>query len=118
MQVLRELLLGFIRTHILFHATEEPVYGTALMAELGRHGYRVGPGTLYPILHRLEQQGFLRREGQAVNGKVRIYYRITLAGRRILSRAQAQLQELVAEVLPGAGPTGTRTRHGGQRKAR
>ncbi|MFB3816816.1 MAG: PadR family transcriptional regulator [Candidatus Methylomirabilales bacterium] len=102
--MLRELFLGFIRVHILFHAAEEPVFGVALMAELTRHGYHVGPGTLYPILHSLEQRGYLRREGQVVNGKVRQYYRLTAAGRRILGRAQAQLRELVAEVLP-AGDT-------------
>jgi len=98
--MLRGLFLGFIRIHILFHAAEAPVYGVALMAELGRHGYRIGPGTLYPILHSLETQGFLRRENQVVDGKVRKYYRITPAGRRTLARAQAQLGELVEEVLP------------------
>jgi PadR family transcriptional regulator PadR len=116
--MLRGLFLGFIRVHILFHATEEPVFGVALMAELGRHGYRVGPGTLYPILHSLEQQGYLRRNEQVVDGKVRKYYHITPAGRRILARAQAQLHEVVAEVLPEAGPTAPKTPRRGQRKPR
>ena len=116
--MLRGLFLGFIRVHILFHATEEPVFGVALMAELERHGYRVGPGTLYPILHSLEQQGYLRRDGQVVNGKVRKYYRITPAGRRILARARAQLHEVVAEVLPEAAPMASKTRRRGQRKPR
>jgi hypothetical protein len=49
--LLRELFSGFIRFHILFHVADVPVYGTALMAELERHGYQVGPGTLYPVLH-------------------------------------------------------------------
>ncbi len=98
--MLRDLFLGFIRVHVLFHAAEGPVYGAALMAELGRHGYRVGPGTLYPILHSLEQQGLLRPERQVVNGKVRKYYSATPAGRRLLGRAQAQLRELAGEVLP------------------
>jgi len=100
--MLRGLFLGFIRIHILFHAAEAPVYGVALMAELGRHGYRAGPGTLYPILHTLEQEGYLRREEVVVDGKVRKYYRITPAGRRILDRAQRQLRELVNEVLPAS----------------
>ena len=98
--MLRDLFLGFIRVHILFHASEAPVYGVALMEELGRHGYRVGPGTLYPILHALEREGYLRREHRVVDGRIRKYYRITPAGRRILERAQAQLRELVGEVLP------------------
>jgi PadR family transcriptional regulator PadR len=102
--MLRDLFLGFIRVHILFHAAEAPVYGTALMAELGRHGYRVGPGTLYPILHSLEQDGLLRREARVVNGKMRKYYRATAAGQRLLGRAQGQLRELAGEVLPPDAP--------------
>lgn len=102
--MLRDLFLGFIRVHVLFHAAKAPVYGTALMAELGRHGYRVGPGTLYPILHSLEQHGLLRREAQVVNGRVRKYYRATAAGRGLLGRAQAQLRELAVEVLPPEMP--------------
>ena len=98
--MIRELFLGFIRVHILFHATEGPVYGTELMAELARHGYRIGPGTLYPILHALETAGYLRRTAQVVNGRVRKYYRATPAGRRLLARAQAKLVELAHEVLP------------------
>ena len=105
--MLRHLSLGFIRTHILFHAAEGPVYGVALMVELGRHGYRVGPGTLYPILHGLEQQRLLRREEQVVAGKVRKYYRITPAGRRTLTQAEAQLRDLVGEVLPLSRPKET-----------
>jgi DNA-binding PadR family transcriptional regulator len=98
--LLRELFLGFIRVHVLFHATKGPVYGAELMAELARHGYRIGPGTLYPILHSLEEAGLLRCTSQNVNGWVRKYYRATPAGRRLLVRAQAQLVELAHEVLP------------------
>ena len=116
--MLRSLLLGFVRMHILFHASDAPVYGTALMAELGRHGYRIGPGTLYPILHALERQGYLRRAEQVVDGKVRKYYRLTPTGRRSLARAQAQLCELVGEVLPGAGASGSRVSDRGGRPAR
>jgi PadR family transcriptional regulator PadR len=106
--MIRELFLGFIRVHILFHATEGPVYGTELMVELGRHGYRIGPGTLYPILHALEAAGYLRRAAQVVNGRVRKYYRATPAGRRLLGRAQAQLVELAHEVLPADHGVGAR----------
>jgi len=100
--MIRELFLGFIRVHILFHATEGPVYGTELMAELARHGYRIGPGTLYPILHALETAGYLRRTAQVVNGRVRS---ITgpPGGARLLERAQAQFVELAHEVLRPIG---------------
>ena len=45
---------GFVRMHILYHAAKEPVFGVELMEELGRHGYDVGAGTRYPMLHQLE----------------------------------------------------------------
>jgi DNA-binding PadR family transcriptional regulator len=116
--MLRELYLGFIRVHILFHAAEGSVYGAALMEELARHGYQVGPGTLYPILHALQSQGYLRREERIVNGRVRKYYRATPAGRRTLVRAQTQLWELVEEVLPPPRPKGPGRGLGVRRKAR
>ncbi len=103
--MIRELFLEFTRAHIPFHAAEGPVYGTALMAELARHGYRVGPGTLCPILHAFEGAECLRRANQVVAGRLRKYYRTTPLGRRTLARAQAQLVELVAEVLPRGGQT-------------
>lgn len=37
--------------------------------ELARHGYQISPGTLYPLLHRLEQDGLLTSESKVVAGK-------------------------------------------------
>jgi PadR family transcriptional regulator, regulatory protein PadR len=113
--MLRELFLGFIRVHILFHATEGPVYGTELMEELARHGYRIGPGTLYPILHAMAARGYLRYARQVVKGRARKYYRATPAGQRLLAKAQAKLIELAHEALPAdrkleRAPTAVRRR--------
>jgi len=99
--VLREFFLGFIKIHILHHAASEPVYGLALIEELGRHGYALSPGTLYPVLHDLEKAGYLERERRVVGGKVRKYYAITDEGRRALDHARQQIRELVDEVLAG-----------------
>jgi len=41
--MLRDLLLGFIKIHILHHASQQPVYGLWMMEELARHGYTVSP---------------------------------------------------------------------------
>jgi len=54
-----DLLSGLIELHVLYHAAEEEVFGLGLMAELKRHGYRISPGTLYPLLHRLMHRGYL-----------------------------------------------------------
>lgn len=96
--VLREFFLGFIRLHILYHASREPVFGLDLIRELARHGYNLSPGTLYPLLHRMEREGFLQSEKEVVNGKVRKYYRATEAGRRALAKAYAKVRELVNEI--------------------
>ena len=96
--VLREFFLGFIRLHILYHASEGPVFGLDLIRELARHGYNLSPGTLYPVLHRLEREGFLQSEKEVVNGKVRKYYRATKAGRKALRKAHSKVRELVNEI--------------------
>jgi PadR family transcriptional regulator PadR len=53
----RDLYSGLIRLHILHHAAEEPIFGLGMLEELARHGYRISPGTLYPLLHGLEKKG-------------------------------------------------------------
>jgi hypothetical protein len=65
----RDLLSGFIRLHILHHAAEGELYGQWMMEELARHGYRLSPGTLYPLLHGLEKRGYLvaRRGARAAH---------------------------------------------------
>jgi DNA-binding PadR family transcriptional regulator len=102
--MLRDFVLGFVKIHVLHHAAQEPVYGLALIDELRRHGYELGPGTLYPLLHGLEAAGYLRREDRVVGGKVRKYYAITDAGRAALAAAKPKIAELVDEVLQGRGP--------------
>jgi PadR family transcriptional regulator, regulatory protein PadR len=97
-ELIRDFYLGFIRLHILHHACRAPVYGLELMEELGRHGYRVGPGTLYPILHALEGKGYLASRRQTVGGKVRRYYHATPLGQRVLKQAARQADELMREI--------------------
>lgn len=97
--VLRHLQLGFIRLHVLYHADKEPICGVELIDELRRHGYAVGPGTLYPLLHQLEAAGLLAYVEQVVDGKRRKNVRITPAGRRLLGQARTKLQELASEIL-------------------
>ena len=95
----RAFFLGFVRVHILHHACAEPVFGRDLGAELARHGYDLSYGSLYPMLHAMEDDGLLRSEKRTVNGKIRRYYRCTEAGRTILERARRNIRELVDEVL-------------------
>jgi len=94
----RNFFLGFIRLHILFHASQEPVFGLDMIRELSHHGYTLSPGTLYPILHNLERDGFLQTEKRVVSGKVRKYHSVTDAGREALSEALVKARELISEI--------------------
>ena len=95
----REFFLGFIRIHILYHAAEEPIFGVEIAEELARHGYSISPGTLYPMLHRLEKAGYLKSSSKVVKGRVRKYYRATVEGNLVLEQAREKIRELVTEVI-------------------
>lgn len=96
--LLHELSLAFVRLHILHHAVRAPVFGVGLMRELRRHGYRLGPGTLYPILHALEAEGYLTRLARVEDGRRRKYYSATARGRRLLEAGRARAAELMREL--------------------
>lgn len=98
----RFLYAGLMRLHVLHHAAREPVYGLAMIEELGRHGYRLSAGTLYPILHGLEKRGYLKSAKQRVGGSVRRTYRATAAGQRALGSANVKLSEIFGELLEDA----------------
>lgn len=94
----RELFDGLIRIHVLVHAEHEPIFGLAMMEELRHHGYRIGPGTLYPLLHGLENGGLLKSSLKTVSGRKRRIYKITAAGRSALSKARDKVDELHHEM--------------------
>jgi PadR family transcriptional regulator, regulatory protein PadR len=96
---------GFVRLHVLYHAVREPIFGVEMMEELARHGYDIGPGTLYPLLHQLEKDGYLTSYSEVVGGKQRKYYRATAGGARALEDGKSKLRELVKEVLHDDPPT-------------
>ena len=97
----QDLLSGFIRIHILHHAAEGEIYGQWIIEELGRHGYRLSAGTLYPMLHSLERRGYLRSREKRMGRTARRLYRTTAQGRTALEEAKARLRELVGEVIEG-----------------
>jgi DNA-binding PadR family transcriptional regulator len=69
-----------------------------MMEELEHHGYRIGPGTLYPLLHGMERGGLLKSELRNVTGRRRRVYRITAAGRKTLEKARIMVDELHHEL--------------------
>src|SRR5262245_65674753 len=95
----KDLYSGLIRLHVLHHACQEPIFGVGIIEELARHGYRVSPGTLYPLLHGLEEKGYLRSTEESNERRSRRVYRATPKGRRALTDAKVKVRELFSELL-------------------
>lgn len=95
----KEIYSGMIRLHILHHASKGPIFGLWIIEELGRHGYKLSPGTLYPILHALERRGYLRSIEKRDGSQARRLYRATPAGRKALKAATVKVRELVGELF-------------------
>lgn len=95
----KSLFGGLIRLHILHHAVRGDIYGQWIMEELGRHGYRLSAGTLYPVLHGMEQAGYLVSTPERRGSATRRLYRATSAGAEALTAAKARLRELFGELF-------------------
>jgi PadR family transcriptional regulator PadR len=109
----REILLGFWKVHILHHAAEHPIIGQWVLTELRQHGYDISPGTLYPLLKRLERNGWLRSEAAVGEGKRRRrYYHLTQRGAAVLDVIRDTVielhHEIVEEAPAHAAPTSVR----------
>ncbi|RZU39255.1 DNA-binding PadR family transcriptional regulator [Edaphobacter modestus] len=97
----RDLYSGMIRLHILHHAEHDAIFGAGMAEELARHGYKISPGTLYPILHGLEKRGYLKSEEERSGRSVRRLYKITASGRRALKTSKLRVRELFGELIEG-----------------
>jgi PadR family transcriptional regulator PadR len=120
--VVREFLLAFWKIHILHHAAEQGVYGHWMLEELHHHGYRLSPGTLYPMLARMAQRGWLRATEPERSTSARVY-RLTPRGRAVLERVLDSLDELYREVgghraMPHRAGTSSTKRRSKPRKKR
>src|SRR5665213_2345406 len=97
----RDLYSGLIRLHILHHASEENIFGLAIIDELARHGYKVSTGTIYPLLHGMEERGYLISKETLVGGYKRRVYWITPFGKKALKDAKKKVKELFGELFEG-----------------
>lgn len=75
-----------------------------MIEELRRHGYRISAGTLYPLLHGLEDRGYLTATDQRNGGSMRRVYRATRAGRTALKAGKARVRELFGELFEDPAP--------------
>lgn len=99
MDLVRDFTRGAVQVHVMHHACEGDVHGVALIEELARHGHRLSPGTVYPMLHRLESAGLLISREIVVDGKKRRLYRATAAGKKAFASCRHSVSELAHEVL-------------------
>lgn len=97
-KILRKLFLGFIQIHILYHAKNGGIYGTWMMKELEEHGYKISPGTLYPLLNRMEKEDLLYKTEKNVDGRIIKFYRTTEIGEEILKDATEKAAQLFHEI--------------------
>jgi len=92
------MLSGNVETLILAILEAGPSYGYAIVKELNRQAegiLRLGEGTIYPVLHRLEEKKIISAKWcLAANGRERKYYRLSVKGRRALAANRQQWQML------------------------
>ena len=100
---------GTLDLMILTILTREPLHGYGIvqrLATLSHDSFQVNPGSLFPSLYRLEQDGKLKAEWRpSENNRNAKYYRLTAAGRKQLERHRQRWDRIafaIASVLEGA----------------
>ena len=94
----QDLLSGLVELHVLYHAVHDETFGLQMLKELERHGYRISPGTLYPLLHRLTHRGYLKVRELRLGRTRRRLYRATPKGRKALAVIHHHVRELMDEL--------------------
>jgi len=99
-ELVRDILLSVWRIHILHHAAHRPVIGQWIIRELRHHGYEVSPGTIYPLLARMERRGWLTCAVDIEGGlKAKREYNLTELGHEILAHLRDVVRELHHEII-------------------
>jgi PadR family transcriptional regulator len=97
-----DLVQGTLDLLILKTVALEPMHGWGVAQRIrmvSREVLQVRQGALYPALHRLEQQGWIRAEwGDSENNRRAKFYSLTRAGRRYLDREEANWERLSSAI--------------------
>lgn len=94
-----DLLSGLVRLHVLNHAAEHEIFGQGMIDDLAHHGYRLSPGTLYPMLHKMARDGYLTSRDEREGRTVRKLYAITPKGKEGLALAKERIREFTGEAM-------------------
>jgi PadR family transcriptional regulator, regulatory protein PadR len=93
------LLLGTLDLLILKALSLQPLHGLGVarrVEQITQGAYAIGPGSLFPALHRLEQRGWLAAsDGESENKRRAKFYRLTPAGRRQLAAESMEWKRVV-----------------------
>lgn len=93
----RDLLGGLVRMHVLHHASQGEIYGAWMIEELAGHGYRLSAGTLYPMLHKMVEDGYLTVRTEREGRTIRKLYSATEKGRHGLAVARERMRIFTQE---------------------
>lgn len=105
----KALMSGSMTMLILKLLSEKDMYGYEMidtLRERSQNVFELKAGTLYPLLHGLEEKGLLTVYEQEFSGKVRKYYSITKQGNKLLEQKQAEwntYSQAVSNVLAMEG---------------
>ncbi|BDV31672.1 PadR family transcriptional regulator [Microbacterium terricola] len=75
-----------------------PGYGYGLLEQLGERGFDTDANTLYPLLRRLEKQGFLTSEWNTDEARPRKFYRTSAAGTRLAATLTTEFHAIAAAI--------------------
>jgi transcriptional regulator len=93
MKINKELLKGSSELLVLATIQKEPLYGYEIAKRIKTASdqlFTMGEGTLYPILHKLEQDGLLESFWEEFGGRNRKYYSITRTGKQLLKEKKQE----------------------------
>lgn len=93
-----------VKVIVLHLANLGPVYGGRLSTYLRDRGYKISPGSLYPLLHSLEAAELLQSRHRVYEGRARKYYEITVGGKSCLEELRQQVGGIVREVFFQTAP--------------
>jgi transcriptional regulator len=105
----KDRLHGNLDLLILHALAREPMHGWAIAERLqtvSRQVFKVGQGSIYPALRRLEAEGWIDAEWKISDaGRRARYYTLTRSGRRQLNRERSSWNEFVMAVTRLIEPT-------------
>lgn len=96
-----ELLKGSSEVIVLSALRDAPLYGYEIakrIREQSREFFSFGEGTLYPLLHKMEEQKLLQSYWKEVGGRRRKYYEVTKHGKNIFAEKSTQWQQFASAV--------------------